>query len=499
MRRWVLTPGLTRLTTKIDPDGRRDVNGIWKLGLATLVALLGCIGLASPASAGLYWSGLTNAPWTIQRAGLDGAGVDSTFAFPSVPVDALAADADYVYWAGLGSPAIGRAAVDGSTTEPLFVSGISGATAIAVDDQYVYWAAGAVPATIGRVELDGSNPNPSFISTGTGQISGLAVDGQHVFWAKRFDQQIGRASIDGGDIDEELLTGIADVVSVASDGQHLFWTTNQGDQIGRASIDGTGYLPGLVATPDPLGIAHHAGYLYWTSTSGAIGRAAVDGSNATAGFLAGALNSKAIAAAADPVLQLSADVSQVALGSATVGSLGPPSGVELTNAGTGTLRIDRVRATGSDPADFLISRDDCSRNSLRPGDSCTVAVRFGPTGLGSRDAALSVESNAPGAALEIALGGTGTAASAPPSSGGGSGAGSGQGAPLSVTGIVTSAPSGAYRRNVRSTCSTTIRRVKRKLEAPVRNRRGRLVLHRWVKRRTTRCVRRVSAPRILAR
>ncbi|MEA2400179.1 MAG: hypothetical protein QOK00_582 [Thermoleophilaceae bacterium] len=69
--------------------------------------------------------------------------------------------------------------------------------------------------------------------------------------------------------------------------------------------------------------------------------------------------------------------------------------------------MDRVRSIGDDGDDFLVSRDDCSRNTLAPGASCTLAVRFGPIGVGKRNSVLTVDSDATGSPLQVPLVGTG--------------------------------------------------------------------------------------------
>ena len=71
-------------------------------------------------------------------------------------------------------------------------------------DAYVYWA-NCGTDTIGRADLDGTNVNRSFI-TGAEDPLGVAVDAGHVYWANTATDTIGRADLDGTNVNPRFIT-----------------------------------------------------------------------------------------------------------------------------------------------------------------------------------------------------------------------------------------------------------------------------------------------------
>ena len=51
-------------------------------------------------------------------------------------------------------------------------------------------------------------------------------------------------------------------------------------------------------------------------------------------------------------------------GESRVGAAGEPRGLRLSNAGSGTLRVERVRLSGADAGAFSLSADGCTGRSL---------------------------------------------------------------------------------------------------------------------------------------
>ena len=96
-------------------------------------------------------------------------------------------------------------------------------------------------------------------------------------------------------------------------------------------------------------------------------------------------------------------------GETKVGASGEPRGLRLRNAGSGTLRVDRVRLGGRDADAFALSSDGCSGRSLDPGSGCELAVDFRAGRLGSHRAELSVEGRGAGAGRAAELAGSGVA------------------------------------------------------------------------------------------
>jgi hypothetical protein len=70
--------------------------------------------------------------------------------------------------------------------------------------------------TIGRADVDGQNVNQSFITGAIAPI-GVAVDSGHIYWANLGTNTIGRADLDGQNADQSFITGASDPVGVAVD------------------------------------------------------------------------------------------------------------------------------------------------------------------------------------------------------------------------------------------------------------------------------------------
>jgi hypothetical protein len=421
-----------------------------------MVVACGC--LAGQANAYVFWSN-TFSGWTIGSSNLDGTGANQELVAAQQPYG-LAASAGYVYWGSQSTDSVGRAKFDGSAADPKFIRGGSDVMGVEVDSQHVYWT--NVNGTIGRADLDGSNVNQSFIAGGSVPFD-IAVDGQYIYWANSGSGTIG-ANLDGSNVNQSFMTGLAIPRGLAVDASYIYWAEVGGPgNIGRANLNGSSPNASFMAVSNPSGVAVYGGHLYWTDQAlGRVGRANVDGSSPNPGFISGGAQTVGVAVAADPVLTLAASVPSLALGRKAVGSLTGPTKVQLTNTGNADLEVDRVRSIGDDGDDFLVSRDDCSRNTLTPGASCTLAVRFGPIGVGKRNSVLTVDSDATGSPLRVPLVGTGLK-------------------PRTASKLTD----GAHKRTVKRRCTTRTRTVKRRVEGKVRR----------VKVRRTRCVRKMSAPK----
>ncbi len=82
----------------------------------------------------------------------------------------------------------------------------------------------------------------------------------------------------------------------------------------------------------------------------------------------------------------------------------PPQNVTLTDTGTSALSITRINIAGPNAGDFA-ETNNCGL-SINAGSSCTIAVTFTPTALGTRAATLSI-TDAVGTQT-VALSGTGS-------------------------------------------------------------------------------------------
>jgi hypothetical protein len=75
--------------------------------------------------------------------------------------------------------------------------------------------------------------------------------------------------------------------------------------------------------------------------------------------------------------------------------------------GTGPLVLGSVALAGSDPASYDLVFDACSGQSLSPGDTCKVGVRFAPSAGGQRNATLLIPSNGSASPQQVELSGSG--------------------------------------------------------------------------------------------
>jgi sugar lactone lactonase YvrE len=141
---------------------------------------------------------------------------------------------------------------------------------------YVYFA-DDFGGSIGRADLDGSNVNLDFV-TGAGDVEGIAVDGEHIYWTNRSFGTIGRADLDGTNVEQSFITGASVPIGVAVDGQHVYWASSEVFRsIGRANLDGTHLEQEFVqGAGSPLGLAVAGEGLYWSSDN-EIRKAGVDG------------------------------------------------------------------------------------------------------------------------------------------------------------------------------------------------------------------------------
>jgi len=76
------------------------------------------------------------------------------------------------------------------------------------------------------------------------------------------------------------------------------------------------------------------------------------------------------------------------LGDVRFGAQGEPFEIVMTNGGELPLETSTISVAGEHAGDFLVLDDGCSVTNLVSGDSCRVELRFTPTGVGERLAAL---------------------------------------------------------------------------------------------------------------
>ena len=102
-------------------------------------------------------------------------------------------------------------------------------------------------------------------------------------------------------------------------------------------------------------------------------------------------------------------------GETKVGVVGEARQLRLRNAGSGTLRVDRLRLKGAQASAFGLSEDGCSGRSLDPKASCDLAITFQAARLGGHRAELEVEGRGARGAAGAQLAGEGVAGRLEPS------------------------------------------------------------------------------------
>ena len=176
---------------------------------------------------------------------------------------------------------IGRADTDGTNPDPGFITGTAGPVDVAHDDSYIYWT-NLDSNSIGRANLDGSDPDQEFIQN-VPFPQGVAVAGPYIYWtswnslgSKRDGQPvdtIGRANIDGTDVEPNFITGLTAPGLLSVVGDCIYWANTGTRSIGRAARDGSGANPRFLndtgcpsgARDDcPLGVAGDPGDVYRT-------------------------------------------------------------------------------------------------------------------------------------------------------------------------------------------------------------------------------------------
>lgn len=97
----------------------------------------------------------------------------------------------------------------------------------------------------------------------------------------------------------------------------------------------------------------------------------------------------------------------VSFGSVGIGFTSSVHSVTITNCGVADLFITNAVLSGAASGDFILVSDTCSGQTIAPGGTCSIGVRFAPTTLGSRNATLALTNNAAGSPHTVLLTGNG--------------------------------------------------------------------------------------------
>ena len=102
---------------------------------------------------------------------------------------------------------------------------------------------------------------------------------------------------------------------------------------------------------------------------------------------------------------LSASPTSGSFGSVAAGVFSTAQTFTFTNTGTHASGSVSATFTGANPGDFTMGSSNCTGNSLAPGASCTVDVRFFAQSLGAKSTTLLLDAS--GATASVPLTGTG--------------------------------------------------------------------------------------------
>ena len=259
--------------------------------------MVGAIGLVSfaqrPADAAVYWGNGSN----IGAANLDGSAPQFDWLTP-LPnegggghVCGVAVNATHLLW--LGTFTAGRTSLDAAPVPQTFMAGLNQPCGITLDATHVYWG-NPKQGTIGRAGVDGGDVNPAFIS-GV-EPCAIAVDDAYVYWSDKGTAGIGRARLDGTEVDRGFFFPGSLVCGVAVDDRYVYWgnQTSNG-AIGRANLDGSAananFIPSVGAV---WSIAVDPAHLYWNVQAqpwGWLGRANRDGTGVIRSWITGTSSS----------------------------------------------------------------------------------------------------------------------------------------------------------------------------------------------------------------
>jgi hypothetical protein len=230
--------------------------------------------LTRPSKALYYETAVTPATYAIDELSLSAPQVST----PVVKVGGaslfgIALGGPYIYWSTERGPrdrgAIMRASLKGEHVRRL-VGGLTSADSVIAVHGYVYWAD---QDAIGRVALDGSHLQRHFIDLAPEQggavVDGLASDRTSLYFSRCDDHTIGRADLDGNDVEEGLISlgGRSCPQGLAVTGTHIYWTQLGSGTIGRAGLNGSGVdgrWLNIHSRQGPFQVVADRAHVYWT-------------------------------------------------------------------------------------------------------------------------------------------------------------------------------------------------------------------------------------------
>ena len=190
------------------------------VGVAAIVA--GALVLLSAGSAGsstlprpsralYYETAVTPATYAIDKLSLSAPRVSTQVVeVGSASLFGIAVGGPYIYWStehgARDRGAIMRASLNGEHVRRM-VGGVTSADSVIAVHGYIYWAD---RHAIGRMALDGSHLQRHLIDLPVEQANAVAAsiasDGTYLYFSRCDDNTIGRADLDGNDVDEGFIS-----------------------------------------------------------------------------------------------------------------------------------------------------------------------------------------------------------------------------------------------------------------------------------------------------
>ena len=188
----------------------------------------------------VYWTEKTGeSSGTINSANLDGTGATTLTSILSVPMGiAVDATGSKLYWTNTRGR-IQRAKLDGSGIQNV-VQDLSGPTDIVVSNGYIYWTEGG--NSIRRVSISGQKIVRD-VAANLGTVGGLTVGGGKLYWTEMTAE--GGGTINSANADGTGATELASIlatpmgISVDATGNKLYWTNARG-RVQSANLNGSG-------------------------------------------------------------------------------------------------------------------------------------------------------------------------------------------------------------------------------------------------------------------
>ncbi len=250
--------------------------------------------VAPPTTGGskLYWTDSNRSASKIQRANLDGSGIEDLVTSGLDGPISLALDmtGGKMYWTEGGAYKIQRANLNGSGVEDLYTTSASleipYGIALDVAGGKMYWTVGGTSNKIQRANLDGSGVE-DLVTSGLTFPRGLALDvaGGKMYWANSGADKIQRANLNGSNVEDLVTSGLNSPTGIALDvaGGKMYWTDRGADKIQRANLNGSN-VEDLVTSglnsPNGIALDVAGGKMYWADAgTNKVQRANLNGSN----------------------------------------------------------------------------------------------------------------------------------------------------------------------------------------------------------------------------